>query len=153
MKTFGLSPKEISLFSLWNVQWKRLLTIRPVHPSYVQRHLQNMPARKFHWRNPPQEGTEDSKENHAAHIATAMPYSEGSKLRAERDIGAQAATVLSPAYSNPEEVRSERKKFIEQIHAEFGSTQVPASRLTFEPPWIVEQAFTKDHESSLLHAD
>ena len=67
---------------------------------------------------------------------------------AARDIGSHAPNVLSHPTQEPTVLESDRDRVLEDIYTEIGSKQVSASKLTFAPPWIIEQAFQKEHDSN-----
>ena len=49
---------------------------------------------------------------------------------------------------NSKPFKSDRKRILDEIHDTLGSHQVGGGKLAFAPPWIVEQAFDREHATN-----
>ena len=76
----------------------------------------------------------------------------GRRQEATSDIGDYANTVTA---NNPDitaSPTSDRDRILHKIHSEIGPKQVTAQKLDFAPPWILEEAFNKEHEANWTDA-
>lgn len=66
----------------------------------------------------------------------------------EDNIGWYAQTVQETGLNETEILQSDKTRILDEIHKVIGSQQVSGGKLAFAPPWIVEQAFEKEHASN-----
>lgn len=64
------------------------------------------------------------------------------------DIGTYSNTVQEEAAADCKILQSDKVHILDEIHNVIGSQQVSVSKLAFAPPWIIEQAFDKEHQSN-----
>lgn len=70
----------------------------------------------------------------------------------EDDIGTYANIAQEEASDVHMILQSDKVHIPNEIHGVIGSHQVSDHKLPFAPPWIIEQAFDKKHQSNLSDA-
>lgn len=82
-----------------------------------------------------------------------MASSTGKKARgALDDIGDLAHDIQDTENGKCDSLRSDKARILDKIHETVGSQQVTGGKLAFAPPWILEQAFNKEHDSNWANA-
>lgn len=64
------------------------------------------------------------------------------------DIGEYATKLEFDDHLHPKTIIRDASRELEEIHDVIGSKQVTASRLTFAPPWILQEALKREHDSN-----
>lgn len=66
-----------------------------------------------------------------------------------RDIGVRASTrIIQSNIPTPAELKTEKQRVLYGILKQIGTRQVNRSELIFAPPWVLEEAFEREHNSN-----
>lgn len=97
----------------------------------------------------PTDGGVNTTEEAEQHLSTpSLMVSEKKPKGPEDDIGQYTQTIQHQSNYNATPMLSDKGRILDEIHDVIGSQQVSGGKLAFAPPWIIEQAFEKEHQNN-----
>ena len=89
------------------------------------------------------------KEIKHARIRPVMP---AKPFDPKKDIGIHTERVASNSVPSLKNMESEKRQELEDVHKIYEAHQVSGGKLDFTLPWLLEQAFEKEHDSNWVEA-